>query len=266
MQGLGFHQRPRRLGAQGARMERQWPQFQFEQLRGSMVAEDRDTRLPETVSGRGLFGTEGAQKPYVVLLDPPLRPREGKTFEEIPHLYFIQRTPLFGSCACSILKDESGRTNCSSPRRLSVGGRMADVLRAMARRWRMARRRSWTRKRRRSEGRVRSSRADQLPKDPPPPVTLAGDKPFRILSLDGGGIRGIYADIACRHRSQDYRRAPIAGYFDTIAGTSTGGIIAHWARPEENGGGNTRRSTSIKAVGSSRSTGRGIENSGSSAS
>lgn len=53
------------------------------------------------------------------------------------------------------------------------------------------------------------------------------DKPFRILTIDGGGIRGILpaavltefeAGLPDGHSSGDY--------FDLIAGTSTGGIIA----------------------------------------
>ncbi|WP_409562715.1 CBASS cGAMP-activated phospholipase [Hyphomicrobium sp. MC8b] len=50
---------------------------------------------------------------------------------------------------------------------------------------------------------------------------------FRILSLDGGGIRGIFpATILAeleRRFGQGYR---LAQYFDLIAGTSTGGILA----------------------------------------
>jgi hypothetical protein len=48
---------------------------------------------------------------------------------------------------------------------------------------------------------------------------------FRILSLDGGGIRGAYA-AACLARLEQEIGRPISDYFDLIAGTSTGGIIA----------------------------------------
>ena len=49
--------------------------------------------------------------------------------------------------------------------------------------------------------------------------------PFKVLSLDGGGIRGIYAAELLR-KCEEAFGAPIASYFDMIAGTSTGGIIA----------------------------------------
>lgn len=53
------------------------------------------------------------------------------------------------------------------------------------------------------------------------------DKPFRILSIDGGGILGllptlVLAEIEKRYLDGD----PIGQHFDIIAGTSTGGIIA----------------------------------------
>jgi hypothetical protein len=49
--------------------------------------------------------------------------------------------------------------------------------------------------------------------------------PFRILSLDGGGIKGVFtaAFLAEIERMTGKR---LADYFDLIAGTSTGGIIA----------------------------------------
>jgi len=48
---------------------------------------------------------------------------------------------------------------------------------------------------------------------------------FQILSLDGGGIKGVFsvALLAALERDLDIH---IADYFDLIAGTSTGGIIA----------------------------------------
>jgi len=52
-------------------------------------------------------------------------------------------------------------------------------------------------------------------------------KPFKILALDGGGIRGIYTAELLRLCEESFcGGAPLARYFDMIAGTSTGGIIA----------------------------------------
>jgi len=54
----------------------------------------------------------------------------------------------------------------------------------------------------------------------------------RILSLDGGGIRGIIPGrILCvlEKKLQDRTQNPearISDFFDMIAGTSTGGILA----------------------------------------
>lgn len=52
-------------------------------------------------------------------------------------------------------------------------------------------------------------------------------KPFKILTLDGGGIKGIYAAELLRRCEQSMAKGQqVASYFDMIAGTSTGGIIA----------------------------------------
>lgn len=48
---------------------------------------------------------------------------------------------------------------------------------------------------------------------------------FRLLSLDGGGIKGVFtASVLASLEEQTGRR--IADHFDLIAGTSTGGILA----------------------------------------
>lgn len=52
-------------------------------------------------------------------------------------------------------------------------------------------------------------------------------KRFRILSIDGGGIRGILPASILAEFERQYLGGHSAGdYFDLIAGTSTGGIIA----------------------------------------
>ena len=53
------------------------------------------------------------------------------------------------------------------------------------------------------------------------------DRDFRVLSIDGGGIRGIFpAAFLARLEERYLGGASVAQYFDLIAGTSTGGIIA----------------------------------------
>jgi hypothetical protein len=54
-------------------------------------------------------------------------------------------------------------------------------------------------------------------------------KPFRILSLDGGGIRGLvsaYMLLEIEKKLKENNKPPIREYFDMIAGTSTGSILA----------------------------------------
>ena len=53
--------------------------------------------------------------------------------------------------------------------------------------------------------------------------------PFRILSLDGGGIRGLvsaYMLLEIEKKLKENSLPPVREYFDMIAGTSTGSILA----------------------------------------
>lgn len=53
------------------------------------------------------------------------------------------------------------------------------------------------------------------------------DKLFRILSIDGGGIRGVFpAAYLAELEKRFLNGASIVNHFDMVAGTSTGGIIA----------------------------------------
>ena len=53
---------------------------------------------------------------------------------------------------------------------------------------------------------------------------LSSDR-FQILSLDGGGLRGMFTAAVLAHLEEDHG-VRVADHFDLIAGTSTGGIIA----------------------------------------
>ena len=57
------------------------------------------------------------------------------------------------------------------------------------------------------------------------------NKKIRILSLDGGGIRGIISCVILKYIEEqlqelDHPNAKLGDYFDLIAGSSTGGILA----------------------------------------
>jgi uncharacterized protein len=71
---------------------------------------------------------------------------------------------------------------------------------------------------RRSDGTIQAQRVKQpWPKD----------RPFHILSIDGGGICGILpASVLAEIEGRFLKGESIATRFDMIAGTSTGGIIA----------------------------------------
>jgi len=64
----------------------------------------------------------------------------------------------------------------------------------------------------------------------------APQRPIRILAVDGGGIRGVVpAVLLCALQKRLER--PIGDYFDVIAGTSTGGLIAAGlCVPDDRGG------------------------------
>lgn len=51
------------------------------------------------------------------------------------------------------------------------------------------------------------------------------ERPVRVLSIDGGGIRGLIPAIVLAELEQR-AQAPASDLFDLVAGTSTGGIIA----------------------------------------
>jgi len=57
------------------------------------------------------------------------------------------------------------------------------------------------------------------------PELKQSPKYFQILSLDGGGIKGLFSAAVLAHLEEDLK-IQITDHFDLIVGTSTGGIIA----------------------------------------
>ena len=60
---------------------------------------------------------------------------------------------------------------------------------------------------------------------------MSEKRKFKILSIDGGGIRGIIPAKVLYHLEEeaikkDGADARLCDYFDLVCGTSTGGIIA----------------------------------------
>lgn len=70
---------------------------------------------------------------------------------------------------------------------------------------------------RRSDGTIQHKRVQQ---------TWPKNKPFKILSIDGGGIRGVFPVAYLAELEKRFLDGKsIVGHFDMVAGTSTGGII-----------------------------------------
>lgn len=100
MRGLRYQQKPRSVGAQNDRMRGRWPDFRFTQVRPELVRWDGPLRgAQKWYTTRVLWLVDGSYKPYVVLVDPPIRPRAGGTFDQIPHLLFNDDDPT-GSGLC----------------------------------------------------------------------------------------------------------------------------------------------------------------------
>jgi len=73
----------------------------------------------------------------------------------------------------------------------------------------------------------RGASAPGTPKSPPP----AYGSIVTVLSIDGGGVRGIIpgtilAFLEAKLQELDGPDARVADYFDVVAGTSTGGLVS----------------------------------------
>lgn len=93
MKQLPYHNRPRSLAAQIARMKR-WPDFTIQRRLGSAIMWQGPLRGFQRFYTVGiLWGVADLDRPYVYLIDPPLTPRPGAAYEDIPHLMLDRDDP-----------------------------------------------------------------------------------------------------------------------------------------------------------------------------
>lgn len=80
--------------AQLQAMQCEWPDFTGEKLaNGALVWKGPLKPQAKIYSVFILWKPDIMSLPYVTIDDPPLRPRPGGTFEEIPHLIFFKEKP-----------------------------------------------------------------------------------------------------------------------------------------------------------------------------
>lgn len=94
MVNLPYRMRTRSLGAQIDRMKA-WPNFEVTMLhRGGVMWVGRLRGFQRFYIIRITWIPGKTDRPYVQLIDPPLEPLEGGTYENIPHLMFSDSDPL----------------------------------------------------------------------------------------------------------------------------------------------------------------------------
>lgn len=100
MKALDYHQRRRKPANQAARMSALWPEFGLVGVDSEVVSWRGPLRpFQRTYLIGVIWWYRTDDPPYVLMVDPKLRPREGKAFEDIPHLQFCSAEPeLSGLC------------------------------------------------------------------------------------------------------------------------------------------------------------------------
>lgn len=94
MRGLAYHKKPRNLTNQKALMKRLWPEFDFSILPHGYVCWIGKVRgFQQFYRIAVIWSPSENGAPYVRLLEPKLTPREGGSFEDIPHLWYDIESP-----------------------------------------------------------------------------------------------------------------------------------------------------------------------------
>lgn len=80
--------------AQLKAMQKLWPDFKGQRLESGVLLWQGPLKPKAKVYDIAVLWKPGdMERPYVFLLDPALQPRDGATFEDVPHLIFNEETP-----------------------------------------------------------------------------------------------------------------------------------------------------------------------------
>lgn len=91
--------RPRPVKAQLAAMARHYPGFSAVEYPDGTIVWKGHLRPKMQTYAVGVGWRPSMPLPYVMILDPPIRPRRGGSYDEIPHLIYDARTPRYsGLC------------------------------------------------------------------------------------------------------------------------------------------------------------------------
>ena len=160
------------------------------------------------------------QRPRVYVDGPDLHALAGG--RQLPLSFHTSTRNLPSPSAYTFRARGNGSRGCPWTARSSMGLPLAPLLRGVALLGRMEGRRGAP------AGAPSQHPPDHLKRATMPPIDRHAAEParqYRILSLDGGGIRGVFP-AAILAKLEEHLDEPIGRYFDLIVGTSTGGIIA----------------------------------------
>ena len=112
IKGTSGHVRPRNIRrAQIMKMKKQWPTFEMQQFEnGTILWRGRLRGFQKEYVVGILWNVKTLSLPYVYLIEPPLTPRHGMSFADIPHLMYYSKDPhLSGLC---LFDPEGGEWSC----------------------------------------------------------------------------------------------------------------------------------------------------------
>ena len=206
-----FGAKPLPLSKQCASMRENYPDFDVKWEKNEMICKGpiQPTSLSNVYTVEIRYKLAGV--PYVRLIDPPLKKRKGSA-EEIPHVYSHNK------CLCLYYPKRHEFESANALAMTIVP--WISLWLYFYEMWHVTG--VWQ-----GGGIHPPNRNINFASALRKRQKLVKEKKVkRILSIDGGGIKGVFPAAFLASLEEDLDGKPIGEYFDLIVGTSTGGIIA----------------------------------------